>query len=206
MVGTGSSKLEEVTTVVTTMSPTSMSRSQVRYAKRKHTLKCLRAGIIIAKERREVHEQLLHVLERDAASVLESLAIHKLDCKNIGANVRFASFANALAHQYGCKSDVAFKEQKCVHKIANIVKHEHAASLGAACLMPPPPPPPVLLEDGTGKFDSGLSAAYSLAERGILCHNLEDFRKKLYAAPVFPGIATGGIVIDEASMVFTLSE
>ena len=186
------------------MSPSSMSRSQVRYAKRKHTLRCLRAGIVIAKERNEVHEQLLHVLEHDAAAVLETLAIHKLDCKNLGTNVHFASLANALAHQYGCKSEVAFKEHKCVHKAANLVKHEHAADLGAS-LMPPPPPPPVLLEDGIGKFDGGVSASdTSLAERGILCHNLEDFRRKLYAAPVCPGF--NGTLIDEASMVFSLQE
>ena len=149
-----------------------LSRTQVRRAQRHHTLACLKAGILIAKERREVHEQLIRVLDQEAAPVLQSLAIHRSDCKHIGANIHYASHANALAHQHGHKSGVVYKEHKRVHQAANLVKHEHSDYLLLDTTHPPLDPPPHLPPPAPPALP-GLHSA-------IACADLEAFRFSLF--------------------------
>ena len=121
------------------------SRSQIRNAKRKHTLACLKQGIIIAAERRAVYTALEHSLELgEAFTELESLAIHRVDCAKLQHNVHFASEANYCAHAAGLKSKCSYNQHKLLHRHANLVKHEHehGSHITSSTLHLPPPPPP----------------------------------------------------------------
>ena len=65
-------------------------------------------------------------LSMDDGDILNrSVAVHKLDCANLQANVHFASHANHIATSYGLKTKKVFREHKVLHQTANVAKHEH---------------------------------------------------------------------------------
>ena len=126
-----------------------LSRSQVRNAKRKHTLACLKQGIVIADERRRLYESTMQLLRSDeAVTVLESIAVHRDDCRQLQHNVHFAAEANYEAYSAGLKSSCSHSQHKRLHRLANIVKHEHGNAYtdhtedSFPLPLPPPPPPP----------------------------------------------------------------
>ena len=119
------------------------TRSQVRNAQRKHTAQCLKEGIVIANERKRVYESMKQLLNSsEAAVVLESLAIHRNDCDLLEHNVHFAAEANYLAYSVGNKTARSHDQHKHIHRLANLVKHEHGKHLTGNRDYPPPPPPP----------------------------------------------------------------
>ena len=120
-----------------------LTRSQIRNAQRKHTAACLKRGIRIAAERRILYDSMVQLLHSgEAAVVLESLAIHQHDCHQLQHNVHFAAEANYLAYSAGKKSAVSHSQHKRVHRLANLVKHEHGNHISGCQELPPPPPPP----------------------------------------------------------------
>ena len=80
-------------------------RTQERSNKGKHTQACLRQGIVIAAERKSFYESMVQLLDSgEAYVVLESLAIHRNDCKKLQHSVHFAAEANYVAYSAGIKS------------------------------------------------------------------------------------------------------
>ena len=76
-----------------------------------------------------------------------SVAVHKLDCANLLANVHSASHANHMATSYGLKTKALFQEHKLLHQSANVAKHEHfGVRHNTRFSVLPPPPPPAMPE------------------------------------------------------------
>ena len=88
----------------------------------------------------------------EAKVVLESLAIQRNDCQKLQHNVHFAAEANYVTHSAGLKTSCSHGQHKRIHRLANLVKHEHGSRLAGVsdvrCHLPPPPPPHYFLPIG----------------------------------------------------------
>ena len=136
----------------------------------------------------------------DTDTFVQSLSLQLADCQMVGHNIHYAAVASCAAKSAGYKTQKEHKQHLRVHKQANIVKHnlfeleKFRSSLPQLPPLPPPPPPQL----------PELDCA-------IQCSHLEVFRGELYcASPTMAcgitGTSKGSIVIDEASMVFTVGE
>ena len=119
-----------------------LTKSQIRNAQRRHTAACLKQGILIAKERRALYDSMMQICQSgEAAVLLESLAIHRQDCHQLEHNVHYAAEANYIAYSAGGKTACSYNQHKRIHRLANLVKHEHGIHIVGNSLPPPPPPP-----------------------------------------------------------------
>jgi len=147
-----------MTTVAATTrgSPYELSRTQLRRAQRKHTLSCLRQVVRQA------------TLTASETQVVQSVRLHKADCKVLQLPVRNPSEANNIAMLRGFKSSSQYNADRRLHRAAGKYKHTHFPD-GDDKPPPPLPPPPLPLLS----ILSGLPGAV---------HNLdlEDFRATLY--------------------------
>ena len=102
-----------------------LTRSQYRRFQRKHTVKCLQAGIRQQQNALAAASNYDDLLDNgDAVVLLQSIAIHRADNSALHSRVHYAGLANVLARDAGHKSLQSFKRHRRLHQLANQFKHD----------------------------------------------------------------------------------
>ena len=128
--------------------------TQARRLQRRYYVRCL-----IDKEKHQavaLDYAGAQLSTEDEDIMIKSVAVHKLDCANLQANVHYASHANHIATSNGMKSKQLFLAHKKLHQTANVAKHEHYGVRHATTRLtvaPLPPPHDGLLQLGQHILD-----------------------------------------------------